>query len=276
MVLVIALAGRFAAAHHLPLPVRAPCPPPALFVAPSSRAWPWVVVVGLDLRPVLVLGRSRSPCREHPPPGAGPARCPAPRDRARRPPGSTPRGCAPLSCSSSRPGISSPQWRPHRQSEHHGHRRDHLAGLTVLFGTLAGGRGRGMARRRPRRAHCSRRPGASPSPDRQHQAVASTALKAGDVVVVRAGERIPGDGDVVEASHLVDRSAVTGEVRSGHPESGGDRSAVTGGTVVLSDQIVVRITSGQTLLRRPDDRAGRRFGAPAHPNESRSTSCSRS
>ena len=73
--------------------------------------------------------------------------------------------------------------------------------------------------------------------------VPSTQLRAGDVVVVVAGERIPGDGDVIEGVASVDESAVTGESAPVIRESGGDRSAVTGGTVVLSDRIVVRITS---------------------------------
>jgi len=73
--------------------------------------------------------------------------------------------------------------------------------------------------------------------------VPSTRLRAGDVVVVEAGERIPGDGDVIEGVASVDESAVTGESAPVIRESGGDRSAVTGGTVVLSDRVVVRITS---------------------------------
>ena len=82
--------------------------------------------------------------------------------------------------------------------------------------------------------------------------VPSTALRAGDVVVVEAGERIPGDGDVIEGVASVDESAVTGESAPVIRESGGDRSAVTGGTVVLSDRIVVRITSepGQSFVDR--------------------------
>ena len=73
--------------------------------------------------------------------------------------------------------------------------------------------------------------------------VPSTSLRSGDVVVVVAGERIPGDGEVVEGVASVDESAVTGESAPVIRESGGDRSAVTGGTTVLSDRIVVRITS---------------------------------
>lgn len=82
--------------------------------------------------------------------------------------------------------------------------------------------------------------------------VPSTKLTVGDVVVVSAGETIPGDGDVIEGVATVDESAITGESAPVVRESGGDRSAVTGGTVVLSDQIVVRITAepGQTFLDR--------------------------
>jgi K+-transporting ATPase ATPase B chain len=77
-------------------------------------------------------------------------------------------------------------------------------------------------------------------------------LQVGDEVVVPAGELIPGDGDVIEGIASVDESAITGESAPVIRESGGDRSAVTGGTRVLSDQIVVRITSkpGETFLDR--------------------------
>ncbi len=82
--------------------------------------------------------------------------------------------------------------------------------------------------------------------------VPSTNLRLGDVVVVVAGERIPGDGEVIEGVASVDESAVTGESAPVIRESGGDRSAVTGGTTVLSDRIVVRITSdpGQSFVDR--------------------------
>ncbi len=73
--------------------------------------------------------------------------------------------------------------------------------------------------------------------------VASSSLHIGDVVVVEAGERIPGDGDVIEGVASVDESAITGESAPVIRESGGDRSAVTGGTTVLSDRIIVRITT---------------------------------
>ncbi len=81
---------------------------------------------------------------------------------------------------------------------------------------------------------------------------ASTELQVGDLCVVAAGEVIPGDGDVVEGIATVDESAITGESAPVIRESGGDRSAVTGGTRVLSDEVVVRITakSGETFLDR--------------------------
>lgn len=80
----------------------------------------------------------------------------------------------------------------------------------------------------------------------------STELQVGDLCVVTAGEVIPGDGDVVEGIATVDESAITGESAPVIRESGGDRSAVTGGTRVLSDEIVVRITArpGETFLDR--------------------------
>ncbi|MDQ6928359.1 MAG: HAD-IC family P-type ATPase, partial [Actinomycetota bacterium] len=81
---------------------------------------------------------------------------------------------------------------------------------------------------------------------------ASTLLQVGDECVVEAGQLIPGDGDVVEGIASVDESAITGESAPVIRESGGDRSAVTGGTRVLSDRIVVRISSksGETFLDR--------------------------
>jgi K+-transporting ATPase ATPase B chain len=82
--------------------------------------------------------------------------------------------------------------------------------------------------------------------------VSSSRLRAGDVVVCAAGETIPGDGEVVEGVATVDESVITGESAPVIRESGGDRSAVTGGTRVLSDRITVRITSnpGETFLDR--------------------------
>jgi K+-transporting ATPase, B subunit len=82
--------------------------------------------------------------------------------------------------------------------------------------------------------------------------VVSADLRLGDVVVVTAGELIPGDGDIISGIASVDESAITGESAPVVRESGGDRSAVTGGTRVLSDRIVVRITSkpGETFVDR--------------------------
>jgi K+-transporting ATPase ATPase B chain len=74
--------------------------------------------------------------------------------------------------------------------------------------------------------------------------VSSTVLKPGDQVVVQAGQTIPGDGEIIEGIASVDESAITGESAPVIRAAGGDRSGVTGGTVVLSDRIVVRITSG--------------------------------
>ena len=81
---------------------------------------------------------------------------------------------------------------------------------------------------------------------------AASELRRGDVVVVEAGEVIPGDGTVIEGIASVDESAITGESAPVIRESGGDRSAVTGGTRVLSDRIVVEITQepGQSFLDR--------------------------
>jgi K+-transporting ATPase ATPase B chain len=82
--------------------------------------------------------------------------------------------------------------------------------------------------------------------------IASSKLRAGDIVVVSAGELIPGDGEIVEGVASVDESAITGESAPVIRESGGDRSAVTGGTRVLSDEIKIKITSnpGETFLDR--------------------------
>nr|WP_245938963.1 potassium-transporting ATPase subunit KdpB [Actinacidiphila glaucinigra] len=132
--------------------------------------------------------------------------------------------------------------------------------LTVVFANLseavAEGRGKAQAEtlRRTKTHTVARRltdwrPGAT-SP-REEEAAASD-LRLGDHVVVEAGQIIPGDGDVVEGVASVDESAITGESAPVIRESGGDRSAVTGGTKVLSDRIVVRITSkpGETFIDR--------------------------
>jgi K+-transporting ATPase ATPase B chain len=84
------------------------------------------------------------------------------------------------------------------------------------------------------------------------EAVGAQGLRIGDVVLVEAGDTIPGDGDVIEGVASVNESAITGESAPVIRESGGDRSAVTGGTMVLSDWLVVRIASnpGETFLDR--------------------------
>jgi K+-transporting ATPase ATPase B chain len=134
--------------------------------------------------------------------------------------------------------------------------------LTVVFANLAEavaeGRGKAQAAtlRRAKQETMARRlvgwkPGAPPEAVREEE-VAGTALALGDHVVVEAGQVIPGDGDVVEGVASVDESAITGESAPVIRESGGDRSAVTGGTKVLSDRIVVKITSkpGETFIDR--------------------------
>jgi potassium-transporting ATPase ATP-binding subunit len=126
--------------------------------------------------------------------------------------------------------------------------------FTVLFANfaeaMAEGRGKAQADtlRKARAETQARRL----LPDGSTEMVASPKLSAGDVVVVSAGEFIPGDGEVIEGVASVDESAITGESAPVIRESGGDRSAVTGGTRVLSDEIKVRITSnpGETFLDR--------------------------
>src|SRR3989442_730935 len=82
--------------------------------------------------------------------------------------------------------------------------------------------------------------------------VPGSKLKSGNIVLVSAGEMIPGDGEIIEGIASVDESAITGESAPVIRESGGDRSAVNGGTRVLSDEIKIRITAnpGQTFLDR--------------------------
>ena len=126
--------------------------------------------------------------------------------------------------------------------------------VTILFGTLAEAvaEGRGKAQADSLRALQESTTARRRTPDGGYDDVPSTALRKGDVVVVVAGERIPGDGEVIEGVASVDESAVTGESAPVIRESGGDRSAVTGGTTVLSDRIVVRISSepGQSFVDR--------------------------
>jgi K+-transporting ATPase ATPase B chain len=132
--------------------------------------------------------------------------------------------------------------------------------LTAVFANLAEavaeGRGKAQAEtlRRTKTETAARRLtqwryGAK---DVSEQEVLAAELRLGDHVVVEAGQVIPGDGDVVEGVASVDESAITGESAPVIRESGGDRSAVTGGTKVLSDRIVVKITSkpGETFIDR--------------------------
>ncbi|QKW20336.1 potassium-transporting ATPase subunit KdpB [Kitasatospora sp. NA04385] len=129
--------------------------------------------------------------------------------------------------------------------------------LTTVFANLAEavaeGRGKAQADtlRRARTESVARRLTDWPASGTEEE-VPGTALRLGDHVVVEAGQVIPGDGDVVEGVASVDESAITGESAPVIRESGGDRSAVTGGTKVLSDRIVVRIGSepGKTFVDR--------------------------
>ncbi|MFF7484600.1 potassium-transporting ATPase subunit KdpB [Streptomyces luteogriseus] len=122
--------------------------------------------------------------------------------------------------------------------------------LTVVFANLAEavaeGRGKAQADtlRKARTDSVARRTDGTLVP--------GTELRIGDLVVCEAGDVIPGDGDVVEGVASVDESAITGESAPVIRESGGDRSAVTGGTKVLSDRIVIRITTrpGETFIDR--------------------------
>ena len=137
--------------------------------------------------------------------------------------------------------------------------------LTVLFANLAEavaeGRGKAQAAtlRKTKTETTARRiaswaPGAKGQIGERgvEEQISATELKLGDYVVVTAGQIIPGDGDVIEGVASVDESAITGESAPVIRESGGDRSAVTGGTRVLSDEIVVKITTkpGETFIDR--------------------------
>ena len=116
--------------------------------------------------------------------------------------------------------------------------------LTVVFANLAEAvaEGRGKAQADSLRKAKSDTVARKLNPDGTEDSVPAPMLKQGDYVVVEAGQVIPGDGDVVEGIASVDESAITGESAPVIRESGGDRSAVTGGTTVLSDRIVVKIT----------------------------------
>jgi potassium-transporting ATPase ATP-binding subunit len=126
--------------------------------------------------------------------------------------------------------------------------------FTVLFANFAEAmaEGRGKAQADTLRKARAETDAHRLRPDGSTEVVASSKLRTGDVVMVVAGHFIPGDGEVIEGVASVDESAITGESAPVIRESGGDRSAVTGGTRVLSDEIKVRITSnpGETFLDR--------------------------
>jgi K+-transporting ATPase ATPase B chain len=126
--------------------------------------------------------------------------------------------------------------------------------LTVIFANFAEGmaEGRGKAQADTLRRMRSETEARRLNPDGTEELVPAATLAKGDMVVCEAGDLIPSDGEITEGIASVDESAITGESAPVIRESGGDRSAVTGGTRVLSDRIVVRITAerGQTFLDR--------------------------
>ncbi|MGO9675050.1 MAG: potassium-transporting ATPase subunit KdpB [Methylocella sp.] len=130
--------------------------------------------------------------------------------------------------------------------------------FTVLFATfaeaVAEGRGKAQAEslRRTKSDLVAKKLASVDAPIGSFKTVPATQLKRGDIVVVEAGELIPGDGDIVEGLASVNESAITGESAPVIRESGGDRCAVTGGTMVLSDWIKVKITSepGSSFIDR--------------------------
>ncbi|KRE53914.1 potassium-transporting ATPase subunit KdpB [Phycicoccus sp. Soil748] len=125
---------------------------------------------------------------------------------------------------------------------------------TVLFANAAEAvaEGRGKAQAASLRATKKETMARRLREDGTEEQVPGSGLRIGDTVVVEAGQVVPGDGDVVEGVATVDESAITGESAPVIRESGGDRSAVTGGTTVLSDRIVVRITTkpGESFIDR--------------------------
>src|ERR1700743_3509895 len=131
--------------------------------------------------------------------------------------------------------------------------------LTVLFGNLAEsvaeGRGKAQAdtlRKAKTDTIARRLRGWTPENPGIQEDVRAPELQKGDIVVVESGDIIPGDGEIVEGIASVNESAITGESAPVIRESGGDRSAVTGGTTVLSDRIVVKITQepGKSFIDR--------------------------
>ncbi len=117
--------------------------------------------------------------------------------------------------------------------------------FTVIFANFAEAvaEGRGKAQARALRASRKQLVAQRRRRDGSLEAIDATQLAKGDVVFVKAGDLIPGDGEVIEGAASVDESAITGESAPVIREAGGDRSAVTGGTAVLSDTLVIRITA---------------------------------
>ena len=126
--------------------------------------------------------------------------------------------------------------------------------LTVIFANFAEAmaEGRGKAQADTLRRMRSETEARRLLPDGTEELVAAASLAKGDLVVCEANDLVPSDGEIIEGIASVDESAITGESAPVIRESGGDRSAVTGGTKVLSDRIVIRITAerGQTFLDR--------------------------
>jgi K+-transporting ATPase ATPase B chain len=129
--------------------------------------------------------------------------------------------------------------------------------FTVIFANfaeaMAEGRGKAQAETlRRARTHTTARKLEDPADHLSCEPVPADALRKGDIVLCTPGDVIPGDGEVIEGVASVDESAITGESAPVIRESGGDRSAVTGGTKVLSDYLVIRITAnpGETFLDR--------------------------
>ena len=127
--------------------------------------------------------------------------------------------------------------------------------FTVLFANFAEAIAEGRGKAQADALRASKRDVEAhriPSIDRKDQIenVYSTALKKGDIVYVEAGEQIPADGDVIEGAASVDESAITGESAPVIREAGGDRSAVTGGTTLISDYLVIQVThaAGESFL----------------------------
>ncbi len=128
--------------------------------------------------------------------------------------------------------------------------------FTVLFATfaeaIAEGRGKAQAESLKRTRSDAQAKRLSEPTKRDYKLVSALDLKVGDFILVEAGDLVPGDGEIIEGLASVNESAITGESAPVIRESGGDRSAVTGGTMVLSDWIVVRITAapGSSFIDR--------------------------